>query len=405
MSSAPPVVFFNRSTPPHVVTLVIGAGLAAAAMNVYLPSLPNMAAWFDTDYRLMQLSVSLYLAMNAILQLFIGPVSDRFGRRPVMLSAIALFCIATLGTLAAPTAELFLAFRMGQAVIVAGLVLSRAVVRDMVEADQAASMIGYVTMGMALVPMISPLIGGTLDALFGWRANFWLLFILGVAVFVLFWFDQGETAPKRGDSLIATFFDAPELFKSRRFWGYCLTVMFSSGAFFAYLGGAPFVGSVVFGLSPAKLGAFFGAPAVGYMIGNGLAGRYSVRFGLNMMIVTGCVIVVAGMTTSLILFYTGFGTVWVFFGFMTFVGLGNGLTIPNGTSGMLSVRPQLAGTASGLGGAMMIGGGAALSALAGTLLTPETGALPLLWMMWVTTVLGLLAILYVLMRERQLGLS
>lgn len=403
MKSSPK--FLDRSTPPHILTLVIGAGLAAATMNIYLPSLTNMAAWFQADYALMQLSVSLYLAMNAFLQLFIGPISDRFGRRPVMLIAVVLFCLATLGTLAAPTAELFLVCRMGQAVIVAGLVLSRAVVRDMVEADRAASMIGYVTMGMALVPMFAPLVGGTLDALFGWRANFWLLFLLGVAVFVLFWFDQGETAPKNSDSLIATFLDAPELFKSRRFWGYCLTITFSSGAFFAYLGGAPFIGGTIFGLSPAELGVFFGAPAVGYMIGNGLAGRFSARVGLNTMILAGCIIVLFGMSASLFLFYVGLGNVWVFFGFMTFVGLGNGLTIPNGTAGMLSVRPKLAGTASGLGGAMMIGGGAALSAIAGALLTTETGAFPLLWMMWLTSVAGLAAILFVQARERQIGVS
>lgn len=114
--------FLDRTSPPHIVTLVIGAGLAAATMNIYLPSLPNMAAWFQADYGLLQLSVSLYLAMNALLQLFIGPISDRFGRRPVMLGAIALFCLATLGTLAATTAEMFLLCRMGQAVIVAGLV-------------------------------------------------------------------------------------------------------------------------------------------------------------------------------------------------------------------------------------------------------------------------------------------
>lgn len=403
MSFVPHVRFLDRKTPPHIVTLVLGAGLSAATMNIYLPSLPHMTEWFDTDYGVMQLSVSVYLAMNALLQLFIGPISDRFGRRPVMLGACIVFCIATLGTLFASTVEVFLFCRMGQAVIVAGLVLSRAVVRDMVPANESASMIGYVTMGMAVVPMLAPLAGGTLDTLFGWQANFWLLLILGIAVFALFWFDMGETAPKSGGNIANTFRNAPELFMSRRFWGYCLTTTFSSGSFFAYLGGAPFVGSTVFNLSPATLGMFFGAPAIGYMVGNGISGRFSVRFGINTMILTGCFLVACGLLIPLVLFYAGLETVWVFFGFMTFVGLGNGLTMPNATAGMLSVRPQLAGTASGLGGAIMIGGGALLSAQAGHLLTEETGAYPLLWMMWLTSVAALASILFVIRRERQLA--
>ncbi len=160
---------------------------------------------------------------------------------------------------------------------------------------------------------------------------------------------------------------------------------------------------MIFGLTPAELGLFFGAPAVGYMIGNGISGRYSVRFGLNAMIVAGAVISSLGMLASLLLFYAGAATVAVFFGSMTLVGLGNGLVMPNGTAGMLSVRPQLAGTASGVGGAIMIGGGAALSALAGVMLSEESGALPLVWLMFASVSLGLLCILYVIRRERQLA--
>ena len=142
---------------PHVATLVAVTGLSALAMNIFLPSLPAMTDWFATDYRLMQLSVSLYLGVSAGLQIVIGPISDRFGRRPVLLWSVVLFLIATAGTLFAPTVGVFLAFRMMQAVVAAGMVLSRAVIRDMVPANEAASMIGYVTMGMAFVPMVGPI--------------------------------------------------------------------------------------------------------------------------------------------------------------------------------------------------------------------------------------------------------
>jgi DHA1 family bicyclomycin/chloramphenicol resistance-like MFS transporter len=401
MTTRPIVRFLDRTTPPHIFTLIVLTGLGALTLNIFLPSLPQMTEYFDTEYRVMQLSVSLYLGVNAVLQLAIGPISDRFGRRPVLLWAIVLFLIATLGCLMATTIEVFLAFRMMQAVIVAGLVLGRAVVRDMVGQSEAASMIGYVTMGMAVVPMIGPAFGGLLDQYFGWQANFVLMAVLGLVVLALTWRDLGETAPRNTSNFRQQVAQYPELLTSRRFWGYCLSAAFASGAFFAYLGGAPYVGSEVFGLSPAVVGFFFGAPALGYFFGNFISGRYSVRFGINPMILAGAIISMAGLAMSLLLFLAGIKTALVFFGFMTFVGLGNGLVLPNATSGMLSVRPHLAGTASGLGGAIMLGGGAALSAGAGTLLTRGEGAFPLIWIMLVTSVLGVAAIIYTIRRERQ----
>lgn len=378
------------------------AGLSALVMNIFLPSLPGMADWFGADYHLMQLSVALYLGINAILQLFIGPLADKYGRRPVILTGAAIYCLATLGCILAGNVWLFLTFRMIQAAIVTSMVLSRAVVRDMFPQDQAASMIGYVTMGMAVVPMIGPAIGGVLDEAFGWQANFWLLLVLGIALLWLVHKDLGETSGGSDLSIWKQFAEYPKLFASQRFWGYALAAGFASGAFFSYLGGAPFVGTVVFGLDSSELGFYFGAPAVGYFAGNFISGRYSTRLGVNRMIFWGSIVNCAGIGASLLLFILGLGSVYSFFGFMTLVGLGNGMTIPNATSGMLSVRPKLAGTASGLGGAIMIGGGAGLSALAGMLLTPETGAWPLLWMMFATGVAAICAILWVLWRERQL---
>ncbi len=397
------VRFLDRTTPPHIFTLILVAGVSALSMNVFLPSLPNMTTYFETEYRLIQLSVSAYLLCNAVLQIAVGPISDRYGRRPVILGGFAIFAVATLGCIFAGSVEVFLLFRMIQAVVVVGMVLSRAVVRDMVPQDQAASMIGYVTMGMAIVPMIGPAIGGLFDEAFGWQSNFWMLFVLGLVTLWVCWRDMGETATARSTSFAAQFRQYPELLTARRFWGYCLTAAFASGAFFAYLGGAPYVGSQVYGLAPGELGAYFGAPALGYFLGNWISGRNSVRYGINRMIVVGAVFTTVGMAVSLAIFHAGYGSVYIFFGFMTFVGLGNGLVMPNANAGLLSVRPHLAGSASGLGGAIMIGGGAALSALAGAMLKPGTGAFPLLWIMFISSALAVASISYVLRRERQLG--
>ncbi|MEM1237615.1 MAG: MFS transporter, partial [Pseudomonadota bacterium] len=216
------VRYLDRTTPPHLSTLIILAGVSALGMNIFLPSLPGMTEYFSTDYGIMQLSVALYLGFNAGLQLIVGPISDRYGRRPVVLGGIILFMLATLGCLWAPTVEVFLVFRMAQAAIVVGMVLSRAIVRDLVSQDQAASMLGYLTMGMSVVPMLGPAVGGVLDQAFGWQANFWLLFILGGGLFLLAWADLGETAPLANSNFRDQVRDYPALLTSPRFWGYNL---------------------------------------------------------------------------------------------------------------------------------------------------------------------------------------
>lgn len=404
MSSKPVARFLDRTSPPHILTLVLLASISALTMNIFLPSLPGMSTYFDTDYRVMQLSVAVYLAVNAVMQILVGPLSDKLGRRPVILWGMTAFMLATIGCLLAPNVETFLFFRMAQATSAVAMVLSRAVVRDIVPQDEAASMIGYVTMGMSVVPMLGPVLGGFLDQYFGWQANFWMLLAIGGMILWVAWADLGETGTPSDLTLGRQFREYPELLSSPRFWGYSLASALSSGAFFAYLGGAPFVGTEVFGLSPAQLGVYFGAPALGYFIGNFLSGKYSARFGINRMVLWGCFVVVGGIGINLGVALTGYGNAETFFALMTFVGIGNGMCIPNATSGMLSVRPHLAATASGLGGAIMIGGGAALSALAGWVLTPSSGAEPLLWLMLATTMLGLVAILYVIFRERQIGL-
>ncbi len=405
MDSMPRIRFLDRTTPPHITTLILLAGMSAVAMNIFLPSLPRMAEYFDTEYAVMQLSVPLYLVCSAVMQLFIGPISDNLGRRRVMLWGLGLFLIATLGCIFAPNATVFLLFRIGQAIIATAMVLSRAVIRDLYTQDQSASVIGYVTMGMALVPMVSPAVGGLLEELFNWQASFWALVVVGAAVMALVWADMGETAQASGKSLVAQFSEYPELLGSPRFWGYALASGFCSGAFFAYLGGAPFVGSVVFHLSPFWLGIYFGAPAVGYFLGNFITGRFATRFGVNKLVLWGCLANAIGGLLSLLIFLAGYGSAYTFFGMMTLVGLGNGLCIPNATAGMLSVRPHLAGTASGLGGAIMIGGGAALAVLAGALLTPETGAYPLLWLMLLTSIAGVGSIWVVVRREKALAIK
>lgn len=403
MANSRGVRFLDRTTPAHITTLVCLTAVSSMNMNVFLPSLPGMAMHFDAPYAVLQLSVSAYLFTSAILQIIAGPLSDKYGRRPIILWGFGLFILATIGCIFATTVEMFLAFRMAQATIVVGMAISRASIRDSLPASQAASLIGYVTMGMALAPMLAPAAGGLLDEMFGWQATFVFLAILGALTYALTWFDMGETAPATDNSVFQQFKEYPALLKSPRFWAHALTLAFTSGSYFAYLGGGPFVGATVYGLTPVELGLAFAAPALGYALGNFFSGRYSAQVGISLMVNLGILTVSIGVGAVIVLFYLGIDSARVFFSAMIFVGIGNGMTIPNATSAMLSVRPHLAGSASGLGGSLMIGGGAVLSAYAGSVLNETSGALPLLWLMFASSVASGLFAIYAQMRANRLG--
>lgn len=397
--------FLDRRSAPHIATLVIMTAAGALNMNILLPSLPGISDDFGVNYSYVQLLISAYLGATAFMQLIIGPLSDRFGRRPVLLVSMLIFIAATIVCIFAPNFETLLVARLVQTVVVSGLALSRAIVRDMVGTDEAASLFGYITMGMALVPMVGPMIGGILDEIYGWQAAFVVSLVFGLFVLMLVWLDLGETNRNKSTSFGAQFRAYPELFRSRRFWGYALSAAFTSGSFFAFLGGAPYVAVEFLGLSPSELGAYFATTAVGYIVGNFISGRYSQRFGINSMLLSGNVITGLGMIGSISTISLGFTHPMAFFGYMVFVGLGNGISLPNANAGIVSVRPHLAGSAAGLGGALMIGGGAALSVLSGAMLSPVTGPYPLLYIMLLSSIAGVITALYVIHVARQVALE
>ena len=402
MAKFPKPVFLNRETQPSMLTLVLLASISALAMNSFLPSLPNMAEHFGSSTALMGLSVGVYLGTSAIFQILVGPLSDRIGRRTVSLWALIIFSVVSISCVYAPNTFVFMVLRALQAIAACTFVVARAIVRDTTETQASGSKIAYISMGTAICPMFGPALGGLLDGWFGWEANFWFIGGLGIFILLIAYFDLGETVPENTQGFRQQFSEYPELLLSRRFWGYCLASAFGAGAFFAYLGGGPFVGSIVYNLSPEMLGLYFGAPAIGYFFGNFLSGRFTILFGIDAMILWGLWIIFSGLSLSMVCSYVGYGTVETFFGFMIFVGLGNGLTIPNATAGMLSVRPHLAGTASGLGGAMMIAIGAALSTLAGAFLIPGSNEMPLLMLMWFSSLSGVAVIIYVRQRNKRL---
>lgn len=384
------------TTPPRFATLVALTALTTLTLNMFLPSLAGMAQHFGVDYAAISFAISGYLAVTAGLQLIIGPLSDRFGRRPVILVSLAIFLAASLVCATTDDVEIFLAFRLLQGAIVAGWGISLSVVRDTFGPRDAASRLGFLSMAMSVMPMTGPLVGGVLDETFGWRANF--LFYAGVAgvLLIVCWADMGETNRNKSRSFLSQFRTYPTVLGSRRFWGFACCTAFSVGAFFAFLAGVPLVAVAHFGMSPSVLGICMGSITGGFLFGSFLSGRFSSRFPLAMMMVAGRLVACSGLTIGLVLVLSGTVDPVLYFAATICVGIGNGITNPSSNAGVMSVNPSLAGSAAGLSGAMTVGTGAVMSTLAGILLTPQNAAAGLLALMLGATVVSLLAALVVM---------
>lgn len=376
-------------------------GLSVLSLNMFLPSLANIADELRADYSLVSLSVAGYLGATAAMQLILGPLSDRHGRRPVLLASLAIFVAASLGCMLATDIRTFLLFRALQGVIISGWALSLAVIRDTRPEQDAASLIGYVSMAMAVAPMLGPVLGGVLDELFGWRSSFLVYAALGAALLVLCWIDLGETNRTPSETFAKQFQVYPELLRSSRFWGYALCMMFSTGTFYAFLAGAPLVAESMLALSPAKLGFCMGTITAGFVLGSFLSGRYASRYALTTMMISGRLVACAGLVAGLVLFLAGIINTASLFGATVFAGLGNGLTMPSSNVGALSVQPRLVGSASGLAGALTVGGGALLASITGAVLTEEKGSYQLLGMMLLCSLAGLAAALHVRRIDRR----
>ncbi|WP_022729176.1 multidrug effflux MFS transporter [Fodinicurvata sediminis] len=358
-----------RAKPP-IGILIAASAIGPLALNIFIPSMPGLQHTFSADYATVQLTLTLYLIGLAVSQLLYGPLSDRYGRRPLLLGGLGLFVLASLACSLATSIEGLIVARVLQAVGgCSGIVLGRAIVRDLYERDKAASMIGYITMAWVLAPMVAPLIGGILDTWYGWQASFYFLVIAGALVFLacLRWlhethFDRHNTSGLRG--FVAGF---PILLRRREFLSYALQLSFNSGVFFSFLAGAPYVMTETLGRSPVEYGIYFALVSLGYMAGNGLAGRYSVQRGIDSMILMGLAATLIGTAIMMAFVVAGVLHPLTIFVPMLLCSLGNGLSIPNGLAGAISVRPDMAGVGSGLAGFIQMSLGAMISQLVGFL--------------------------------------
>ena len=387
--------FLAAKSNPHLITLILITAASIVSLNMFLPSLANMASEFDVSYRVMNISVAGYLAITAILQIIIGPLSDRYGRRIILLLSVSIFCLSTVGCIFSSNVWWFLFFRILQGAMISGTALSRAIVRDMMDTKEAVKILSIIAMAMAIVPMIAPMIGGFLDELYGWRANFWIYLIMGFSLLALIWIDLGETNTKKSDTFYKQFSIYPKLFKSGQFWGYSICMSASVACFYGFLSGAPLVATKVLNLPPTELGLFIGITSLGYFIGSFFSTKLSAYFNLTQMILFGRVIAVLGISIGLIFVLMEYISTLTIFGSMVFIGLGNGFTLPSSHVGIMNVRSDLAGSASGLSGAMAVGFGAVVATLMGLMLTAENGAYNFLFILLITKIISLIAACYV----------
>ena len=361
-----------RSDGPAIVVLLTAlVALGPISTDLYLPSLPAIRAAFGADEGLTQLTLSVFMAGFAVSQLAYGPLSDRFGRRPVLLGGLGLYIAASLACFLAPTIEVLIAARAMQAMgACAGPVLGRAMVRDLVGPERAAVLLSYIGMAMALAPAVGPLLGGYLQVAFGWRAAFAALMAVAALLVLTAALGLPETNRYRNPRamqprvLVATY---RELMADPVYRGYVATIALTFAGLFSFISGAAFVLIEAVGLSPDAFGLSFATIVLGYILGNFVSSRATRRHGHDRMIAAGLACVLAGGLPMAALAFAGVQTAGAVVAPMAVFMVGAGLILPNALAGAVGPYPTKAGSASALLGFTQMAGAALLGALVGHL--------------------------------------
>jgi len=351
----------NQSRTLHFA-LILGAmtAILPMAVDMYLPALPALAQSLDVDLSQVQLTLSAFFIGVAGGQLLHGPLSDRYGRKPLMLAGLALYVLASAGCALSNSVEMLTALRFVQALgACAGMVIALAVIRDAFPPQEGARMISRMMLVGGIAPIIAPLIGGQLLFWFGWRSVFWFLTVYGAFCFVAVTLFLPETRPAhtRGPTSIKTWLQGfASVLVHRRFVGFGLTRAFASAGMFAYIAGSPFVYIVLFGVPAQHYGWLFGLNALGLMAANQINVHLLKRrspeqvasLAVMVSVSAGVLLVAAALLPSSL----GWLALAALLVPLFFCVATNGLINPNATAlGMASFGDR-AGTASALIGCM-----------------------------------------------------
>jgi DHA1 family bicyclomycin/chloramphenicol resistance-like MFS transporter len=345
-----------------LLLLVAMTGIAPVSLYLLVPALPVLAGAFGSDISVVQMTVSLYMVGIACSQIIMGPLSDRFGRRPVLLAGLGLMVVASAACIFAETLPQLIAARFLQALGGAtGMVVSRAIIRDLYSRERISAMISLVIAVMMIAQMLSPLTGGLIETAFGWRSIFYLITAASLAIAVAIAVALPET---RGGRTQAGGFrgDVRHLITSRAFVGYMLCQVLASQIIFTFAGGGPYIVVMQMGRSGAEYGAWFATTGFAYLIGNLFCVRFAPRHSLERLICFGLALQFAGALLNLIWGVAGLNLTpsWLF-GTQMLVMFANAFVMSNSAAGAISIRPNAAGTASGAMGFLQMGIGSLFS--------------------------------------------
>ena len=330
-------------------------GLGPLSMDMYLPSLPDIGRVLAASTTSVQLTVSTYLIGFAVGQIIYGPLSDRYGRRPVLLGALVFYAAATLICAAAQSIDTLIAARFVQAIGGSGsIVMARAMVRDLYSGARAGRELSLMGSISAVSPIVAPMIGGVLQIAFGWRASFLLMGVMAVIAVLAVIRLLPETLPQRADtdtpmSLSFMMQSYREVARHRGFLAYLGIITASYAGLFAWVAGASVVLQSVYGLSPAAFGFTFAFGSAGYLVGTTIAMRIVLRRGLDRTIGIGVILLVAGGAALAAVVAARIGGTWLVASMSLYLA-GLGFAMPQAMAGALTPFARRAGTASSLMG-------------------------------------------------------
>jgi DHA1 family bicyclomycin/chloramphenicol resistance-like MFS transporter len=349
--------------PPQfrlILPILVAAGaLGLLASSIYVPSIPDIGRELGVPVGQVQLTMTVFLLAYGVSMLIIGPLSDRYGRRQVLLAGNVLCLVASLACAFAPSIELLLVGRIFQALgSCAGIVIARAMVRDVFDVEQTARAMSMVSMSVSIVPVLAPVLGGYVHVWLGWRANFIVVAVMAVVLYACIakWLPetnrnlQNQTSLLRG--LLGSF---AVLLRVRKFLAYGIVTGCGGGAYYAFASAAPIIFIDRFRVSADVYGLVAAVSSIGFIAGSFTSSRLSLRVGPDRLIQIGGALQMTAGAAIAALALTGQADPWSVGISIFFVGCANGLFMPNAFAGSVSVYPQLAGAAAGLAGFIQMG--------------------------------------------------
>ena len=349
-----------------LLTLTMTSSLGMVASTIYVPSIPAIAGAFETSIARVQLTFVGYLLAFAASMLVLGPLSDRYGRRRTILCGLALSAISSVACAISPSIDFLIAARVVQGIgACAGLVVGRAITREVWGREAAARVIAGRAIAATLMQAFAPILGGYLQGWFGWRCNFVVIGLIASVAMALVtrYVPEGRAAtaaPSRTGGMLASY---RTLIGTRRFLSYAFTAAGSHSGFHIFAAGAPAVLIVGFGIPPEDYGFYASLPPMGFLVGSFLSNRLTRRLGIDGLITIGCTVLIPAASIMVTLALLGVASPYAVIGPMILICCGSGLITPNATAGSLVVNAGMVGTASGLGSFIQMTGAAGATAL------------------------------------------